>query len=83
MLANIFASLYSKGFGIYNEDPLEESNPDKTQDAKGTGMGEGAGVNDVSDQINDEDQLLGTSEKVWIQTSEHGYVIAIYLLLEN
>lgn len=27
-------------------------------------MGEGAGLDDVSDQINDEDQLLGTSEKV-------------------
>ncbi|GFY97181.1 midasin-like protein [Actinidia rufa] len=64
VLANIFASLYSKGFGSGNEDPLEESNTDKTQDAKGTGMGEGAGVNDVSDQINDEDQLLGTSEKL-------------------
>lgn len=27
-------------------------------------MGEGTGTNDVSDQIQDEDQLLGTSEKV-------------------
>ncbi|KAL6993116.1 hypothetical protein U1Q18_011234 [Sarracenia purpurea var. burkii] len=64
VLANIFASLYSKGFGICNEDPWEESSLDKTKDAKGTGMGEGAGQNDVSDQINDEDQLLGTSEKL-------------------
>ncbi|KAL7162677.1 hypothetical protein ACSBR2_043041 [Camellia fascicularis] len=61
VLANIFASLYSKGFGICNEE--EESKDDKTEDAKGTGMGEGAGLNDVSDQIDDEDQLLGTSEK--------------------
>ena len=29
------------------------------QDANGTGMGEGDGVKDVSDQIDDEDQLIG------------------------
>ena len=29
------------------------------QDATGTGMGEGSGVKDVSDQIDDEDQLIG------------------------
>ncbi|KAA8540261.1 hypothetical protein F0562_024176 [Nyssa sinensis] len=63
VLANIFASLYSKGFGISPEDQLDDSTHDVTQDANGTGMGEGAGMNDVSDQINDEDQLLGTSEK--------------------
>ena len=66
VLANIFASLYSTGFGVGNEDLLDESCLDKTQDVKGTGMGEGAGLNDVSDQITDEDQLLGTNEKVWI-----------------
>ncbi|CAK9179916.1 unnamed protein product [Ilex paraguariensis] len=61
-LANIFASLYSKGFGISTEDQMDETGHD-TQDAKGTGMGEGAGLNDVSDQISDEDQLLGITEK--------------------
>ncbi|KAK2975328.1 hypothetical protein RJ640_013841 [Escallonia rubra] len=63
MLAEIFTSLYSHGFGISEEDQLDDTGRDKTQDAKGTGMGEGAGLNDVSDQITDEDQLLGTSEK--------------------
>jgi len=56
--------LYCKGFGITTEDQLDNSSNNKTQDAKGTGMGEGAGLNDVSDQINDEDQLLEASEKV-------------------
>ncbi|KAF8388344.1 hypothetical protein HHK36_027010 [Tetracentron sinense] len=63
MLANIFASLYSKGFGSSAEDQVDDTSCDISRDAKGTGMGEGAGLNDVSDQIDDEDQLLGTSEK--------------------
>ncbi|XP_057535568.1 midasin isoform X3 [Amaranthus tricolor] len=60
-LAGIFASLFSKGYGVQSEDLVEDTHGDKPQDASGTGMGEGAGVKDVSDQITDEDQLLGTS----------------------
>ena len=63
MLANMFALLYSKGFGT-PEGQVDNSGNDTTQDAHGTGMGEGEGVNDVSDQIDDEDQLLGTFDKV-------------------
>ncbi|KAK1575506.1 hypothetical protein Q3G72_006073 [Acer saccharum] len=62
-LAKTFASLYSKGFGIPAKDQEDDSNGDKSQDASGTGLGEGAGMKDVSDEINDEDQLLGTAEK--------------------
>ncbi|XP_071901315.1 midasin-like isoform X1 [Coffea arabica] len=62
VLAEIFALLFAKGFGI-PEDQVKESECETRQDASGTGMGEGAGLNDVSDQINNEDQLLGTSEK--------------------
>ncbi|XP_057977825.1 midasin isoform X2 [Malania oleifera] len=63
LLANVFASLYSKGFGTSMEDEVGDIDHNTHQDAQGTGMGEGTGMNDVSDQINDEDQLLGTSEK--------------------
>lgn len=63
-LANILA-LYSKGSGISSEDK-EDDATGESQDKKGTGMGEGVGLNDVSDQITDEDQLLGISEKVLI-----------------
>ncbi|OVA06149.1 von Willebrand factor [Macleaya cordata] len=63
MLANVFASLYSKGFGSPPGEDVDDTGGDKSQDATGTGMGEGAGLNDVSEQINDEDQLLGSSEK--------------------
>lgn len=62
-LANIFASLFTEGFGT-TEDQEDDDAKEVTQEADGTGMGEGAGLNDVSDQINDEDQLLGPSEKV-------------------
>lgn len=63
-LASILASLFSKGFGISAKDQEDDASRDLSQDGNGTGMGEGAGVKDVSDQIDDEDQLLGTSEKV-------------------
>ncbi|KAL8483598.1 hypothetical protein ACS0TY_026326 [Phlomoides rotata] len=61
-LANIFSSLFSQGFGT-TEDHENDSMKEATQEVSGTGMGEGAGLNDVSDQIEDEDQLLRTSEK--------------------
>lgn len=64
VLADVLASLYSKGFGICNEDEASNPSSDSYQDASGTGMGEGLGKNDVSDQITDEDQLLGASNKV-------------------
>lgn len=63
-LADVLASLFSKGFGSAAKDEEDDSNHSKSQDATGTGMGEGLGLNDVSEQITDEDQLLGTSEKV-------------------
>lgn len=64
VLANVLASLYSKGFGISAKDELDDTAHNMSEDASGTGMGEGAGMNDVSDQITDEDQLLGALEKV-------------------
>lgn len=62
VLAYIFALLLHKGF-CSTEDQTE-NNAQGTRDSAGTGMGDGEGVNDVSDQIEDEAQLIGTSEKV-------------------
>ncbi|KAL6547365.1 hypothetical protein OROMI_023086 [Orobanche minor] len=62
VLANIFASLFAKGFGTIEEEQDTTASIETTQDATETGMGEGAGVNDVSDQIENEDQLLGTDK---------------------
>ena len=64
VIANIFASLFSKGFGISPENQEEDGTLNTSGDASGTGMGEGVGLKDVSDQIADEDQLLGTREQV-------------------
>lgn len=62
VLANMLASLYEKGLSVLSKD-LEDGSDDLSQDASGTGMGEGVGKKDISDQITDEDQLLGTNEK--------------------
>lgn len=64
-LAHIFILLFSKGLGS-PEEPTEDSTCDRSQDACGTGMGEGEGINDVSEQIEDESQLLETSNQVII-----------------
>ncbi|KAG7014001.1 Midasin [Cucurbita argyrosperma subsp. argyrosperma] len=63
VLATVLANLYSEGFGIPTKDPDDDGTDKNVQDASGTGMGEGAGLNDVSDQMMDEDQLLGANEK--------------------
>ncbi|XP_010528473.1 PREDICTED: midasin [Tarenaya hassleriana] len=62
-LASVLADLFTKGFGVSTKDEGHDSSVDKSQAAAGTGMGEGEGAKDVSDQIEDEDQLIGTSEK--------------------
>ncbi|XP_031091675.1 midasin [Ipomoea triloba] len=62
VLAEVFGLLFSKGFGT-KEDQINESSQDETRDASGTGMGDGTGCNDVSDQITDEDQLLEPSKE--------------------
>jgi len=63
ILSNLFNSLYTEGFCITKEEENGEAGGEKFEDADGTGMGEGEGKKDVSDQIEDEDQLIGTSEK--------------------
>lgn len=60
-LAQLFSLLLSKGFGTA-DDSIEDDTSNRPQDASGTGMGEGEGVNDVSNQIDDEDQLHGSCE---------------------
>lgn len=64
VLANALAALYSKGFGTATEQLDDDGTVNASENATGTGMGEGVGSKDVSDQITDEDQLLGTRGQV-------------------
>ena len=66
ILLRIFRVLIAKGF--CNSDAVDEEEGDGEGDAsnmkfeddvEGTGMGEGEGKNDVTDQIENEEQLLG------------------------
>ncbi|KAL1208785.1 Midasin [Cardamine amara subsp. amara] len=63
VLASVLADLFTKGFGISKNDDDDGSIAEKPETAEGTGMGDGVGAKDVSDQIEDEDQLRGTDKK--------------------
>ncbi|KAH0879683.1 hypothetical protein HID58_067077 [Brassica napus] len=63
VLATFLADLFTKGFGISKNDEDDDSKDEKSEAAKGTGMGDGVGAKDVSDQIEDEDQLRGKEEE--------------------
>lgn len=65
ILANLLA-LSSNGPTISPEDNVDDATRDVSQEQDGTGMGEGVGRTDVSDQITNEDQLIGAPEKVLI-----------------
>jgi hypothetical protein len=58
VLANLFAGVFREGFCGAKEEAGQEG-ATSFEDAAGTGMGAGEGQKDVSDQIENEDQLLG------------------------
>ena len=64
VLTGLFADLVRRGFCM----PSEQEQGDQEQDhdgmeLDGTGIGEGQGSKDVSDQIEDEEQVLGTQNE--------------------
>ncbi|KAJ4772445.1 Midasin [Rhynchospora pubera] len=61
-LGEVLMLLFAEGFGSV-EEPTETDGTACTRDVKGTGTGEGQGVKDVSDEIEDESQIVGTEEK--------------------
>jgi hypothetical protein len=58
VLANLFAGVFREGF-CGAKDEAGQEGATSFEDAAGTGMGAGEGQKDVSDQIENEDQLLG------------------------
>eukprot|EP01132_Coremiostelium_polycephalum_P002326 gene2326-2870_t len=63
IMTGVFIQLYTKGFcKTETESKESEEGEGKLEDdVEGTGMGEGQGKKDVSDEIQDEGQLLGTN----------------------
>jgi midasin len=66
VLLRVFRTLVSKGFCSDTESDDQDGDADGDisgmnfeDDKDGTGMGEGEGKNDVTDQLENEDQLLG------------------------
>jgi midasin len=73
--SSIFCSLICEGYCMPEgqEGEATEGTGEgelQWQDAGGTGMGEGTGKKDVSDQIQNEDQLLGAQQKDQQQQNE-------------
>ncbi|KAF2076411.1 hypothetical protein CYY_002268 [Polysphondylium violaceum] len=65
IMLSVFIQLYQKGFCKSDKDDegeaTGESNGKFEDDVEGTGMGEGKGKKDVSDEIEDQEQLMGTN----------------------
>ena len=59
LLAGLFTDLLEKGFCRPAEEETQESDDHDGEEFDGTGIGEGVGSKDVSDQIENEEQILG------------------------
>ena len=77
-MSTVFANLLEEGFGVDDKQQADESQQqreDKSsgnadRDGEGVGMGEGQGTRDVSEQIENEDQLMGDNAEA--EREEHG-----------
>ncbi|KNC81071.1 hypothetical protein SARC_06594 [Sphaeroforma arctica JP610] len=70
ILLNLFSDLLAKGF--CTPPDLQDATADEQTGGEMAGMGEGQGENDVSEQIENEDQLTGTKDEE--QNDEGGNV---------
>jgi len=64
ILLSIFNKILARGFCRRPDEPEDEGDSAEgpPEEKEGTGMGEGEGNKDVSNQITDEEQLLGTKD---------------------
>ncbi|GJP54985.1 hypothetical protein CLOM_g13979 [Closterium sp. NIES-68] len=75
VLANLFTALFLEGFCTPKDAQEEEGGgkgAGKFEEEEGTGMGEGQGKTDVSDEIEDENQLIGTQDEKQEEEGEKG-----------
>ncbi|KAL9652452.1 hypothetical protein ABK040_000025 [Willaertia magna] len=63
VLLHVFTTLFKNGFCEEKEGENDENQEGPTEFSSGTGMDDGEGINDVSDQIEQEDQLLNEKDR--------------------
>ena len=63
VLCNLFVSLCKEGFCTPQEQAEDGDGKGEFKESDGTGMGEGQGTKDVGDEIENEDQLIGTRDQ--------------------
>jgi midasin len=59
VLLNVFVEIFEKGFCKPPEDSEDQESGETDENQAGMGMAEGTGDKDVSEEIEDEEQLLG------------------------
>jgi len=67
VLLYVLSKILARGFCRRPDEPDDDGEDDQqgsTEEMEGTGMGDGEGNKDVSDQITDEEQLLGTKDQL-------------------
>ncbi|CAG8555969.1 630_t:CDS:2, partial [Paraglomus occultum] len=63
VLVSSFTVIFSRGFCTPNMETEVTEEGDTEKNVQGTGIGEGEGTKDVSDEIEDEEQVLGTQDQ--------------------
>eukprot|EP01135_Chromosphaera_perkinsii_P003042 Nk52_evm24s233 gene=Nk52_evmTU24s233 len=63
VLVNMFSELFENGFCTPKEEQPTEMEDHKGENLSGTGVGEGQGEKDVTDEIENEDQIAGTENE--------------------
>jgi midasin len=69
VLCNSFATVFMKGYCMPQMESSDGEIGDVEENAQGTGIGEGEGTKDVSEEIENEEQVLGNQNEVKDQDS--------------
>ncbi|CAG8734841.1 416_t:CDS:1, partial [Acaulospora colombiana] len=70
VLCNSFATIFTKGFCTPETSTVEDTESGEIdENLQGTGIGEGEGSKDVSNEIEDEEQVLGTQNEAEFKSS--------------
>ncbi|CAG8487914.1 37837_t:CDS:10, partial [Gigaspora margarita] len=70
VLCNSFVTIFTKGFCMPETEMEDDESGEIDDNAQGTGIGEGDGMKDVSDEIVNEEQVLGTQNQTEQKSSD-------------